>query len=287
MELRTATEMLLRPQPSPLLSLLSTSARSSNRRHALLSTTKSKPFVCFSCRQFSVGTPRWKPNSGKPSPPPSQFNWQRQTPSPKRGNAIDSADVNMLNDAMDSSPTPGVASQRRQHFKSPSARAAQTLQYSPEQLRGSSVTDAINAFQQPASWTQPRQQGRPSVKASQTDDLLFPPPRAEGLVPDTASQLAPMARPRVLHELNIHLSPGTGRTIEVDENNPTDLGLRLRQLEMLVARNKIRLDIRRQKFHERGGLKRKRLASERWRRRFRTGFNKTVTRVQELRRKGW
>jgi small subunit ribosomal protein MRP21 len=286
MELRTAADLLLRPQPSPLLSLLSTSTRSSGRRHALLSTSKSKSFVCVSCRHFSVGTPKWKPTSAKP-PRPSQFDWQRQTPSTQRENAMDSANVDMVNEAMDISPTPGISTQRKQHFKSPTARAAQTLQYTPEQMRGSSVTDAINAFQQPASWTQPRQKARSAAQTSQTDALLFPPPRAEGLVPDTASQLAPMARPRVLHELNIHLSPGTGRTIEVDESNPTDLGLRLRQLEMLVARNRVRADTFRQKFHERGGLKRKRLASERWRKRFRIGFNNTVTRVQELRRKGW
>jgi small subunit ribosomal protein MRP21 len=286
MELRTATELLLRPKPSPLLSLLSTSARSSSRRHAILSTTGSKPFVCLSCRHFSEATPKWQPTSTKP-PAPYQFNWQREPPSPQRKNAIDSADVDMLNEAMDFSPTPGVSAQRKQQFKSPSARAAQTLQYSPEQLGGSSVTDAINAFQQPASWAQPRQQGRPAARPSQTNDLLFPPPRAEGLVHDTASQRASMARPRVLHELNIHLSPGTGRTIDVDETNPTDLGLRLRQLEMLVSRNKVRSDMMRQRFHERGGLKRKRLASERWRKRFRVGFSNTVTRVQELRRKGW
>jgi small subunit ribosomal protein MRP21 len=54
---------------------------------------------------------------------------------------------------------------------------------------------------------------------------------------------------------------------------------------MLVSRNRIRADFNRQRFHERGGLKRKRLASERWR--FKEGFQRTVTRVQELRRKGW
>ncbi|KAF3356792.1 hypothetical protein VdG1_06215 [Verticillium dahliae VDG1] len=42
-----------------------------------------------------------------------------------------------------------------------------------------------------------------------------------------------------------------------------------------------------QKRHERPGLKRKRLRSERWRARFKIGFAATVSRVQELRNQGW
>jgi hypothetical protein len=140
---------------------------------------------------------------------------------------------------MDFSPTPGASAQRSQHINSPKARAAPTLQYSDEQLGGSSVTDAINAFQMPADWAQPRQPARSMARTSQTADLMFPERAGGGLVPHLA---VPMARPRVLHELNIHLGPGTGRTFEVDEKSPTDLGLRLRQLEMLVARNRIRAD---------------------------------------------
>jgi small subunit ribosomal protein MRP21 len=267
--------------------MLSTSARSSIRRHAILSSPRSKPFVCHACRQFSVQAPRWQQRASK-NPPRSQFNWDpTNSPStslPQRQDTVDRADIDMLNDAMDFSPTPGVAAQRNQHFKSSKARAAPTLQYSDEQLGGSSVTDAINAFQMPVDWAQPRQPANSVARTSQSADLMFPERIRGGLVPDLA---APIARPRVLHELNIHLSPGTGRTIDVDEKNPTDLGLRLRQLDMLVARNRIRADTFRQKFHERGGLKRKRLASERWRKRFRIQFANTVTRVQELKRKGW
>ena len=56
---------------------------------------------------------------------------------------------------------------------------------------------------------------------------------------------------------------------------------------MLVSRNRIKADFNRQRFHERAGLKRKRLKSERWRRRFRIGFESVVKRVDALRRKGW
>ena len=49
----------------------------------------------------------------------------------------------------------------------------------------------------------------------------------------------------------------------------------------------MRADSTRQRFHERGGLKRKRLRRERWRRRFMEGFKGTVGRVKGLRNQGW
>jgi hypothetical protein len=54
-----------------------------------------------------------------------------------------------------------------------------------------------------------------------------------------------------------------------------------------MARNSVRRDFNKQKFHERPGLKRKRLKSERWRARFKTEFAATCKRVTELTRKGW
>lgn len=78
-----------------------------------------------------------------------------------------------------------------------------------------------------------------------------------------------------------------GRTIEVDNSKGLDFGKALRNLDILCATNSVKRDFQRQKFHERPGLKRKRLKSQRWRKLFREGFRATVLRVQELRRKGW
>jgi small subunit ribosomal protein MRP21 len=294
MELRTATELLLlRPQSSPFMALLSTSTRRTTARHAFPLSSISKPFVCRSCRHFSTSLPKWQQASTKA--PTSRFKWDsndsssNSTSTSHQGIDLDSADVDILNEAMDFSPTPDVAQQRHQHFKSKSGKAAQALQYSSEQMSGSAVTDtinAINAFKPPAAWVQPRQQQRPAVRPSNTENLLFP-ERDSGLELDSAVRQATPARPRVLHEMNIRLTAATGRTLDVDDSSPTDLAFRLRQLEILVARNQVRNDVYRQKFHERGGLKRKRLASQRWRKRFRVGFMKAVTRVQQLRRQGW
>ena len=66
-----------------------------------------------------------------------------------------------------------------------------------------------------------------------------------------------------------------------------DLGRALRQMEMKLAINSVRADFNRQRFHERAGLKRKRLKSQRWRKRFKQGFRAVVAKVDDMRRRGW
>ena len=58
------------------------------------------------------------------------------------------------------------------------------------------------------------------------------------------------------------------------------------RLQRLVAENKVKSDAHRQKFHERKGLKKKRLRSERFRKRFKEGFKKMVGVVLDMRRQG-
>lgn len=79
--------------------------------------------------------------------------------------------------------------------------------------------------------------------------------------------------------------PVLGRTVNVTGN--TDMAGALRKLNSILASNKVRAQDRHQRFHERPGLKRKRLKSQRWRVRFKKGFVATVKRVQELKKQGW
>ncbi|KAI0508789.1 hypothetical protein F5B22DRAFT_384520 [Xylaria bambusicola] len=83
----------------------------------------------------------------------------------------------------------------------------------------------------------------------------------------------------------IRLVPRTGRTVYVGSN--VDIARSFKLLAVQVGQNKIRRDFQQQKFHERPGKKRKRLASERWRTRFRIGFKATISRVRELTAQGW
>jgi len=83
----------------------------------------------------------------------------------------------------------------------------------------------------------------------------------------------------------IKLNPSTGRSISLGAG--IDVGRGFRLLEQSCARNKVKSDANKQRFHERGGLKRKRLRRERWRKRFMEGFKATVGRVKQLKNQGW
>lgn len=85
----------------------------------------------------------------------------------------------------------------------------------------------------------------------------------------------------------VKLNSTVGRTIPVNENRNMDVGRAFRTLEMRCAQNNVKKDFMRQRFHERGGLKRKRLKSERWRRRFKESFRATIKLVQGLKKQGW
>jgi small subunit ribosomal protein MRP21 len=81
------------------------------------------------------------------------------------------------------------------------------------------------------------------------------------------------------------LKPLTGRMVDVKRN--VDVGRAFKLLEQSCARNRVRADFTKQRFHERPGLKRKRLRRERWKKRFLEGFKATVGRVKQLRAQGW
>ncbi|KAF2207676.1 hypothetical protein CERZMDRAFT_50590 [Cercospora zeae-maydis SCOH1-5] len=66
-----------------------------------------------------------------------------------------------------------------------------------------------------------------------------------------------------------------------------DVARAFRSVEMLCSRNKVRRSFQQQRFHERPGLKRKRLKNERWIKRFRENFKGTVLLVQKMKKQGW
>jgi len=97
-----------------------------------------------------------------------------------------------------------------------------------------------------------------------------------------------------LRDFTIHTTPrkplilnaSTGRSISVATGN-IDVSRGFRMLEQSCARNRVKNNFMQQRFHERGGLKRKRLRRERWRRKFMEGFRSAVDRVKALRKQGW
>ncbi|EDU44290.1 ribosomal protein s21 protein [Pyrenophora tritici-repentis] len=131
---------------------------------------------------------------------------------------------------------------------------------------------------------------RPSRKPSLSfDDMDLPPDSI--LNPSLANKPSDAASLAVQQE-NIfaqypRLNPAYGRSVDLDNSRGRDIVRGIGMLGSLMARNKVKRDFNKQRYHERGGLKRKRLASERWRARFMVGFKAVTHRVTQLTRKGW
>jgi small subunit ribosomal protein MRP21 len=106
--------------------------------------------------------------------------------------------------------------------------------------------------------------------------------RSQGVTRDVQ---APTLVPKAERMISLKLNPSTGRSVTI--NAGIDVGRGFRLLEQSCARNKVRNDANKQRFHERGGLKRKRLRRERWRKRFMEGFKATIGRVKQLKKQGW
>ncbi|KAI0484833.1 hypothetical protein GGR56DRAFT_46242 [Xylariaceae sp. FL0804] len=105
-------------------------------------------------------------------------------------------------------------------------------------------------------------------------------------ISDFGGQVAPEERDGVvIPKPTLRLVPRTGRTVHIGRNIDVARAFKIQQMQ--VAVNKVRQDVQKQKFHERPGLKKKRLRSERWKVRFKTGFKAAVARVRELSRQGW
>jgi small subunit ribosomal protein MRP21 len=178
---------------------------------------------------------------------------------------------NILNSAMDGTKgTPTAPSARTSRFASRNAqstsspaRAQLTAEQQQQQARGS-IDDLMAQFKAP----QTRNASR-----NVADSLN---PRGNRSGPPPVPQPAPMK-----------LGPTLGRTVYVDNQRGFDVARAFRTMDIQIGRNQVRKEFARQKFHERPGKKRKRLHSERWRKRFKIGFKATVKRVLKMRKQGW
>ena len=121
------------------------------------------------------------------------------------------------------------------------------------------------------------------------DDMVMPESLGGNAVApaphNAASALA--SQQEAVFESYPRLNPTYGRTVDLAPARGRDIVRGIGMLASLMARNKVKHDFNKQRFHERNGLKRKRLNSERWRARFKVGFKHVTARVTELTRKGW
>ncbi|KAL2267140.1 hypothetical protein VTJ83DRAFT_4417 [Remersonia thermophila] len=157
-----------------------------------------------------------------------------------------------------------------------------------------------------SSWTSPKA-GRRVVPPPSADAAPAAAPASDALMPDylpnqiatdmnrtTAGRLSTWDEDEFLarsfgfkdaQEPELRLKPSTGRTIHVGDRVDVARGLRL--LERLCAQNQVKHATILARAHERPALKRKRLRRERWRARFKTGFQSCVKRVFQLKAQGW
>ncbi|KAL8792699.1 MAG: hypothetical protein Q9195_004674 [Heterodermia aff. obscurata] len=111
---------------------------------------------------------------------------------------------------------------------------------------------------------------------------MYLPGEKPGEATRTAAALKSAVKPR--NTATIRSRPSLGRTVDVSS---AGVARALQLLAYEIRDNNVREEQRRQKFHERPGLKRKRLKSERWRKRFKIAFKATLQKVHEMRKKGW
>ena len=78
------------------------------------------------------------------------------------------------------------------------------------------------------------------------------------------------------------MGPTAGRSVIVQ----ADVAQAFMRLRSIISQNKVRQDFHRQKFYEPKSMKRKRLRSERYRIRFKEGFRRMISVVQDMKKKG-
>ena len=276
MECRALRGPLTRAISSPLLSFLAPSLCSATRSITnFQSLTASSALSCTAPRRhFSLATRRQsEAAAAAPRPEPEQT---EQLEDPLAGIFNEENDLRQAN-SQESSPS-----------RTPGSNLSARINARLDALSPPNATrsrDPLSAIRRDSSITKASNRGgiRPGGIAG---SMLMPNRRIDDR--ETSKKIlsdegAPVRRSKK----TVRSRPALGRTIEVEPTKGVDFGQALRKLDILLATNKVRTEQRRQKFHERPGLKRKRLKSERYRAYFKSAFTAAVDRVKKMKAQGW
>ncbi|KAI9835790.1 MAG: hypothetical protein M1837_003661 [Sclerophora amabilis] len=277
MEVRRTADVLGRLRLSPLCTLLmptllnpgqqleplSAQVFSVSSPHSFraLSRSRRRGFTTSSSHHQQSSGAKSDPDDSSPKTPPSSD--------------ADPSFFNKVALMLESIPTskPATSSQRTSRFSSPTAQA--------QNRPSSSANDVLKNFGAHVDREKSRSRSR-----LPTERMQMPP----SVGPDSTSS-APASRfpgpPRPAPLPPLRLGPSIGRSVAVAPERGTDLTRAFTFLNVKCAQNNVRGDQIRQRFHERAGMKRKRLHRERWRKKFMTGFRGMVYKVQAMKRKGW
>nr|ANM86533.1 hypothetical protein [Cladonia uncialis subsp. uncialis] len=289
MELRRLGDPILRPRATPLLSFL---APSVSQSWWLIAGSRS-------ARSYLANTPRNSNSSfhttacRSAESPPSPADIEKPQKNLSKPKASTTADLSFLKKPQKNSSNapPDSSFSRRFAVDQNVARILdQTLDSLPNPAKREPSTPNIQSSADRTrkalgSYLERERGARTPGQVAQSMD--FPRPADPQSNPSASLLNSIKLKPAVRAKRTVRSRPTVGRTIEVYQEGGQHVAGALKKLEILCVVNKIRSDQFRQRFHERPGLKRKRLKSERWRKLFKASFKTTVARVQEMRRKGW
>lgn len=295
MEFFRAGETIVRSS-QPLLSFLAPSTY-----RTLPQTTRTAAPIARHCRgqrtqsvparSFSSSTRRYQQQAAENEKDderyPDTSNFPSTAPPSRSGISDDIS--SLLDSTLDMNKgTPAAPTGRTSHFHSPRAQEnnppSRGLANEMGRQDGStsstfgSMGDFLAEFGKPS----PRRPGN-HPSPMDVDGIIL-----QSLDPQNRTGNLPPPPPAPYEEPKpMKLGPEVGRTIHVDLAKNMDVGRAFRTLEMTCARNSVRRDMMKQRYHERPGMKRKRLKSERWRRNFKQNFQGVVQLVQKMKRQGW
>ena len=289
MELRRLGDPILRPRATPLLSFLAPSvsqswcliAASGSARNGLANKHRRSNSSFHTTAGRSAESPAIPTEIAKP---------EKNLPRPKASNAADLSFLKKPQKDLSKAPPKPSFSRRFAPDQNVAKLLDQTLGSLPNPTKREPSTPNIqssadktrNALE---TFLERERGARTPGQVAQSMD--FPGPADPQGNPSTRLLNSIKLKPAVRAKRTIRSRPTVGRTIEVYQEGGQHVAGALKKLDILCQVNRIRSDQFRQRFHERPGLKRKRLKSERWRRLFKASFKMTVARVQEMRRKGW
>ena len=261
MELRKAADALLRSQASPLTQILAPST----------STRWATSPLRLSQRAFSSSTRRFIPDSNQTNPTPTNANRGTQK----------SPDTQVSSQ--------GWAAGARSNRSSSRIIPSKSSESSDADLWESGISSNEAAQDILTGFNAGRKERGPNSPLNQRKsinlDRMLSPDVSNTDLKDVISNLTSSVTAPVAPKPALRLNARTGRSVVVAGG--VDIGRSFNLLGMSCARNKVRSDFNRQRFHERGGMKRKRLKRERWQKKFMNGFRATVSRVKEMKRQGW
>lgn len=205
---------------------------------------------------------------------------RRSTASPHQQQPLSS----LLDGALNSEKgVPTVQALRRSRHKARSAQpqhrneALSTGSADTANKQESSINDLFNAFNEFSDEGATRARGR---------GMRFNPNDMAGImdISPGSGRLPGGSKLVVPPDLPVKLGPPVGRTVDVLAGNPARA---LKMLSRQLRANHIKREMVAQKFHERPGLKRKRIAKMTWRTSFKHAFIGTVAEIKRMKRQGW